>query len=162
MRATRFRFMTLNLILLTDEVLSLESLLNNSADASMISPLALAFIGDTVFDLLVRTELVGEANRPVDALHKAAAKRVCAAAQANGIKSIMSTLSQEEEAVFKRGRNAKTGTVPKHQSSSDYHYATGLESLFGWLYLRGEIDRIRELFSLIKEAECEENANEEN
>ncbi len=125
----------------------------------MMSPLTLAFIGDTVFDLLVRSELVCEANRPVDALHKSAAKRVCASAQASSIKSIMPMLSEEEEAVFKRGRNAKTGGIPKHQSSADYHHATGLESLFGWLYLRGETDRINELFDEIKKAENGENNN---
>lgn len=125
----------------------------------MMSPLTLAFIGDTVFDLLVRGELVCQANRPVDALHKAAAKRVCASAQASSVKSIMHLLTEEEQAVFKRGRNAKTGGIPKHQSSSDYHHATGLESLFGWLYLRGETDRINELFAEIKKAESEENAD---
>lgn len=126
----------------------------------MMSPLTLAFIGDTVFDLLVRSELVCEANRPVDALHKSAAKRVCASAQANSIKAIMPMLTEEEEAVFKRGRNAKTGGIPKHQSSSDYHHATGLESLFGWLYLRGETDRINELFAEIRKIESGEKVDE--
>lgn len=137
----------------------MNSLLKNSADAAMMSPLTLAFIGDTVFDLLVRSELVCEANRPVDALHKSAAKRVCASAQAGSIKAIMPMLTEEEEAVFKRGRNARTGGIPKHQSSSDYHYATGLEALFGWLYLSGETDRINELFAAIKAAESGETAD---
>ncbi len=126
-------------------------------EASLLSPLNLAFIGDTVYDLLVRSELVCEANRPVDALHKAASKRVCAKAQAESIKAIMPMLTEEEEAVFKRGRNAGTGGIPKNQSSADYHYATGLEALFGWLYLRGKADRINELFAKIKEAESGEN-----
>lgn len=125
----------------------------------MISPLALAFIGDTVFDLLVRSELVCEANRPVDALHKAASKRVCASAQSNAVKLIMPLLTEEEQTVFKRGRNAKTGCIAKNQTSSDYHYATGLESLFGWLYLKGETNRINELFAEIKRLESEERAN---
>lgn len=122
------------------------SLLEKSADVSALSPLTLAFVGDTVFDLLVRSELVCEANRPVNALHKAASTKVCASAQAAAIIKIMPMLSEDEEAVFKRGRNARTGGIPKNQSSADYHYATGLECLFGWLYLNGKTDRIKELY----------------
>lgn len=124
--------------------------MEKSTDASMLSPLTLAFVGDTVFDLLVRSELVCEANRPVDSLHKSAAKRVCASAQSASIKAIMPMLSEEEESIFKRGRNAKTGGIPKNQSSADYHYATGLEALFGWLYLSGKTERINELFAEIR------------
>ncbi|MBQ2974468.1 MAG: ribonuclease III [Clostridia bacterium] len=110
-------------------------------------------MGDTVFDLLVRSELICEANRPVKDLHSTASKRVCAKAQADGIRSIMPMLTDDELAVFKRGRNAHTGAIPKHASSADYHYATGLESLFGWLYLKGETERIREIFNAIKETD---------
>ena len=125
-------------------------LIDKSVKTSSLSPLTLAFIGDTVFDLLVRSELVCEANRPVNALHKSASKKVCAAAQAEGIKKILPLLTEEEEAVFKRGRNAHTGGIPKNQSSADYHYATGLECLFGWLYLKGETERINELYRIIR------------
>ncbi len=128
----------------------MNSLLEKTADVSAISPLALAFIGDTVFDLLTRSELVCEANRPVNALHKTASQRVCAAAQAESIRKIMPMLTEDEMTVFKRGRNAHTGGIPKNASSADYHYATGLESLFGWLYLKGEIDRINLLYSEIR------------
>ncbi len=125
-------------------------LIDKSVKTSSLSPLTLAFIGDTVFDLLVRSELVCEANRPVNALHKSASKKVCAAAQAEGIKKILPLLSEEEEAVFKRGRNSHTGGIPKNASSADYHYATGLESLFGWLYLNGQSERILELYREIR------------
>ena len=125
----------------------LNSLLEKNADVSSLSPLTLAFIGDTVFDLLVRSELVCEANRPVNALHKAASTKVCASAQAAAITKIMPLLTENEEAVFKRGRNARTGGIPKNQSSADYHYATGLECLLGWLYLKGETERIKELYN---------------
>lgn len=125
-------------------------LLDKSVKTSSLSPLTLAFIGDTVFDLLVRSELVCEANRPVNALHKSASKKVCAAAQAEGIKKILPLLTEEEEAVFKRGRNSHTGGIPKNASSADYHYATGLESLFGWLYLNEQNDRIMELYREIR------------
>lgn len=127
----------------------LNSLLEKSADVSALSPLTLAFVGDTVFDLLVRSELVCEANRPVNALHKAASTKVCASAQAAAITKILPLLSEDEEAVFKRGRNAHTGGIPKNQSSADYHYATGLECLFGWLYLKGKTERIKELYNAI-------------
>lgn len=135
----------------------MNSLLEKNADVASLSPLTLAFIGDTVFDLLVRSELVCEANRPVNALHKAASGKVCAAAQAKGIKKILPLLTEQEEAVFKRGRNSHTGGIPKNASSADYHYATGLESLFGWLYLNGMAERIKELYSIIAD---EEYANE--
>ena len=129
----------------------MNSLLNKPADVSSLSPLTLAFLGDTVFDLLVRSELICEANRPVDALHKSASKKVCAKAQADAIRNIMPMLNEDELAVFKRGRNAHTGGIPKNASSADYNYATGLESLFGWLYLRNETERISELFNAISE-----------
>ncbi len=125
-------------------------LIDKPVKTSSLSPLTLAFIGDTVFDLLVRSELVCEANRPVNALHKSASKKVCAAAQAEGIRKILPLLSEEEEAVFKRGRNSHTGGIPKNASSADYHYATGLEILFGWLYLNGQNERIMELYREIR------------
>ncbi|MBR2867628.1 MAG: ribonuclease III [Clostridia bacterium] len=135
----------------------MNSLLDKKADVASLSPLNLAFIGDTVFDLLVRSDLVCEANRPVNALHKSASSRVCAKAQAQAMNVIMPMLSEDELAVFKRGRNAHTGGIPKNQSSADYHYATGLECLFGWLYLKGRTDRINELFSVISSAEADFN-----
>lgn len=127
----------------------MNSLLDKKADVSSLSPLTLAFVGDTVFDLLIRTDLVCEANRPVNSLHTMASKKVCASAQAESIRKILPILTEDETAVFKRGRNAHTGGIPKHASSADYHYATGLESLFGWLYLKGETDRIKELYAFI-------------
>lgn len=128
----------------------MDLLIDKTADVSSLSPLTLAFVGDTVFDLLIRTELVCEANRPVNALHTMASKRVCAAAQAESLRKILPILTEDETAVFKRGRNAHTGGIPKHASSADYHYATGLESLFGWLYLKGETERIKELYNAMQ------------
>ncbi len=122
---------------------------DKNVDVSSLSPLTLAFVGDTVFDLLTRCGLVCEANRPVNALHNMASKHVCAAAQAEAVKKIMPLLTEDETAVFKRGRNAHVGSKAKNASSSDYHYATGLESLFGWLWLKGETDRIKYLYSEI-------------
>ena len=118
---------------------------------SSYSPLALAFLGDTVFDLLVRRELLVDANRPAGDLHKLASQKVCASAQAAAIKNILPVLSAEETDVFKRGRNAHPSSTPKNQSASDYHYATGLECLFGWLYLNENKQRIIELYNLMNE-----------
>jgi len=120
-------------------------------DPGLLSPLALAFVGDTVFDLLVKEQLINEANRPVGKLHVLTAGRVCAGAQAKASEYIMETLSEEEQAIFKRGRNAHSNHTPKNASEAEYHAATGLETLFGWLYLKGDNGRIKELFEKISE-----------
>ena len=108
--------------------------------------LALAFVGDGVYSLMVRERLLCEANRPVNDLHRQSVRDVRAEAQAAAMGRIMEHLTEEEEAVFKRGRNAHTA-----RSGADYHRATGLEALFGYLYLDGRIDRVRELFALCVE-----------
>lgn len=97
-----------------------------NTDPDLLSPLTLAFIGDTVFDLLVRGNLVMQANRPVGKLHPLAAKRVCAAAQARAAQVIAPVLTEHEADIYRRGRNAHTGRVPKSASSAEYHSATGL------------------------------------
>lgn len=114
-----------------------------------LSPLTLAFVGDTVYDLLVREKLVCDANRPVKSLHNLAASVVNAASQAQASRKILPFLTEEETDVFKRGRNAHTNHKAKNMSESDYHAATGLECLFGYLYLSEKADRIRELFDII-------------
>lgn len=113
------------------------------------SPLALAFLGDAVYEQLVRLTLILDANRPVGQLHNLKTKKVNAGYQAKAVNLIMPVLTEEEQDVLKRGRNATGTTVPKHSSASDYRHATGLESLFGYLYLKGDSQRIDELFKLI-------------
>ena len=123
------------------------------------SPLTLAFLGDTVYDLLVRSDIISQANRPVKDLHALASSMVCASAQAlaERVQSAEKPLlSEEESEVYKRGRNAHPGSTPKNQSGQDYHYATGLECLFGKLWLDGRHDRINELYNIIKES-CDGN-----
>ena len=120
-----------------------------NTDPDLLSPLTLAFVGDTVFDLLVRGNLVMQANRPVGKLHPLAATKVCAAAQARDAHDIAPLLTACEADIYRRGRNAHTGRIPKSASSAEYHSATGLEALFGWLYLSGRDDRIEELFEHI-------------
>lgn len=116
-----------------------------------ISVLGLAHIGDGVYELLVRTWLCANGKTTSKGLHKETVSYVRAPAQARAVEKIMEKLSDLEQAVYKRGRNAKVNSVPKNADISDYHAATGLETLFGYLYLKGERDRINELFGLIVE-----------
>lgn len=122
------------------------------AQARQYSPLALAFLGDSVYEILVREYLVREANRPAAKLHEQKIQLVCAAFQAQAIDRLIPLLTEEETAVYKRGRNANN-TVPRHTSAQDYHKATGLEALFGYLHLLGERARLEELFAVIFPAE---------
>jgi len=130
----------------------MERLLNIDCDPGQLSALNLAFVGDTVFDLFVREALVCGANRPVKKQHALAASHVRAAAQAQAAKALLEHLTPAEADQFRRGRNAHTNHKAKNATESDYHFATGLETVFGWLYLRGDIDRLRTLFALIEQA----------
>ncbi len=115
---------------------------------SELSPLTLAFIGDGVYELLVREFLVSQGNCPVKKLHSRAVELVRCEAQSKALaERLWPLLTEEEQAVALRGRNAHVGHVPKNAKVGEYHGATALETLFGWLYLRGEADRLRELFS---------------
>ena len=117
-------------------------------DIKTYSPLTLAFIGDSVFDLIVRTYVVGSGNAPVNKLHHRCSKLVQAGAQAQLYHLVKDKLSEEEMAVFKRGRNAKSFTTAKNAGLLEYKTATGMEALIGYLYLTGRIDRIMELMQL--------------
>ena len=112
-------------------------------DAMQYSPLALAFIGDGVYEIRVREKLILEANMPADKLHKLTVERVCAEYQAKAVRKWLyeGLLNEQEMDIFKRGRNA-----PKHSTVGEYRMATGLECLFGFLYLTGREERIGELF----------------
>lgn len=116
-----------------------------------ISVLGLAHVGDGVYELLVRTRLCTHGGQTSQGMHKKAVSLVCASAQADAVKKIAPMLTDEENAVFRRGRNAKVNSVPKNAVISDYHAATGLEALFGWLWLRGQTERINALFNIIME-----------
>ena len=119
------------------------------------SPLTLAFIGDGVYDLLVRDYLVRQANRPVGELNRRKVALVNCEIQAAFAKSLMPKLSEREQAVYKRGRNAAPKCTPKHGTIADYHSATGLEALFGYLHINGEQERIKELFNeILTQQDC--------
>lgn len=115
---------------------------DSAADVRTFSPLALAFVGDGVYGLMVRKRLACRANRPVGELHAQAVLLVRAEAQAKAAAALLPTLSEEEAGAFRRGRNAHTA-----RSGYEYHQATGLEALFGYLYLSGRTERLQELFA---------------
>lgn len=118
-----------------------------------LSTLALAHVGDGVYELLVRTMLCKPGVGRVNDLHKKTVALVKAPAQAKAVERILPMLTEKELAVYKRGRNTKTHAAPGRASVGEYHSATGLETLFGYLYLRGEYDRIQVLFEKIMEDE---------
>ena len=123
-----------------------------------LSPLTLAFTGDAVFSLFIREMLVCQANRPVGELHKLSVNWVKAEAQSKGMHAILPLLTEKETEIFKRGRNAHTSHTPKNQSGCDYHYATGFEALVGYLYLKGEEERLKLLLNeVIKVFEDDES-----
>ena len=122
-------------------------------EANQYSPLSLAFLGDSVYELKVREKIFLSANMPASKLHSLKVSRVCAEYQSRAVEVLMPVLSEKEEAVLKRGRNATGNTVPKHASAVDYRRATGLECLFGYLHLIGEEQRIAELFDLVWDME---------
>jgi ribonuclease-3 family protein len=117
----------------------------------LVSPLALAYVGDAVLEVYIRNYLVSEGGYKTKELHKRAVSFVNAATQANLLRSIETSLSEEELGIAKRGRNAKSGHVPKNQSMIDYRYSTGFECLLGYLYLLGREERMKEVIEeLIK------------
>ena len=118
-------------------------------DIRTYSPLTLAFIGDCVYDLVIRSILVGEGNRNVNGLHKDKSNLVKAETQAQMAESLKEHLTEEEADVYKRGRNAKTASHAKNAGIGQYHKATGFEALIGYLYLKGEEERILELVKLV-------------
>ena len=114
-------------------------------DIRSYSPLTLAYIGDGVYELIIRTILVKKGNCPVNRLHKKASSLVKAAAQSAIIEKIEEELTQEEHDIYRRGRNAHSPTMAKHATMADYRRATGFEALMGYLYLADRFDRILEL-----------------
>jgi len=138
---------------LKEENISLPNLPEKPDDtkARMLSAVTLAFVGDAVFELMVRTKLACEGTRPAGSLHTLAIKHVSASAQSKAVERLIPQLTEEETAVYKRGRNANSVTRPKNTSFSEYRRATGFECLFGYLYLCGRTERLEELFALMVE-----------
>lgn len=125
--------------------------------AFQVAPLSLAYVGDTVFDMYVRSWLVREGAGDVGKMHRIASGIVNASAQAEYAKEVLPKLTEQEKDIFMRGRNAKANTVPKNMSPADYHYATGLEAVIGFLYLCGRCGRIQEILGGIHAAAEEQS-----
>jgi len=139
---------------------------NQAQDPAHIPALVLAYLGDVVYELYVRTYLVSNGSTKVDFLHRQAVGFVNAATQAEVLHAISDGLSEEETAVVKRGRNAKSGSQPKNISMSDYRHGTAFEALIGYLYLSGREDRIMEIFktacNIVLSGEKGDNTKGEN
>lgn len=120
-----------------------------------ISSLGLAHLGDGVFELMVRSWLCLHGKATSKGLHRATVRYVAAPAQAKAVEKILPMLEEAEHDVFRRGRNTSPHSVPQNASRADYQAATGLEALFGWLWLQGRTDRLNELFAvMMEEEEC--------
>ena len=134
----------------------------NEFDPSQAGGPALAYLGDAVIELMVRTKLVKKGVRDTGKLNAMARGYVTAGAQSAAVDLVMPHLTEEEAAVFRRGRNSHTSSVPHSASAVDYRRATGLEALFGWLCLRGETGRLSELFGICyPEKDFEETESDE-
>ena len=118
-------------------------------DVNKISMLGLAHVGDAVYELLYRSKLCTDGHTAVAEMHRMTVAVVRAEAQAEAAAKLLPVLTTEEASVYKRGRNAKVNSVPHNADIGQYHAATGLEALFGWLYLLGRTERINELFNII-------------
>ena len=118
-----------------------------------ISSIGLAHMGDAVYELLVRTWLCAHGKATGKGLHRATVALVCAPKQAELAQRIRPLLTEEEQAVFRRGRNANVHSIPAHASRAQYQQATALEALLGWLHLSGRHDRVEQLFAVMMEEE---------
>lgn len=116
-----------------------------------MSALALAHMGDAVYELLVRRELCRLGRHTAGNLHRQTVRYVSAGAQAAAARRLLPHMTEQESAVYRRGRNSHSHAAPRSVTAGEYHAATGLEALFGWLYLREDMTRIEELFALIWE-----------
>lgn len=125
--------------------------MENKLDVTRMPSLNLAFIGDSVYEILVREHLCKINAGKVGVMNKIKVEMVCSKAQAEAVKKILPMLTEEEQGVFRRGRNVAVNSASKSSSLADYHAATGLEALFGYLYLSGREERCRQLFGIITE-----------
>ena len=117
-------------------------------DIKEYSPLTLAYIGDSIYDLIIKSLVINEGNKQVQKLHRETSSMVQASAQSKMMRTIQEHLTEEEHAVFKLGRNAKSVSPAKNQSITDYRRATGFEALMGYLYLKKEWKRMLDLVKI--------------
>ena len=120
-----------------------EDVKNIEQDLRLYSPLVLAYIGDAVYEVHIRKHLLKNGNQPVEKLHKAATRFVKASAQAAAAEYLLPQWTDEEQDIYRRGRNAKSHTIPKNADPGDYRKATGFEAVCGWLSLKGDTERLQ-------------------
>lgn len=125
------------------------NLVNNVDKPNSLNPLVLAFLGDAVFELLVRGNIVSSKSTNVNNMNQSKVKYVCSEGQARAFKIVENHLTEEEYIIYKRGRNTNGNNIPKNSNMINYRIATGIEALFGYLYLKKDISRINELFFII-------------
>ncbi len=130
-------------------------------DPRSVSPLVLAYIGDCVFDLIIKLMAAGKGNRQVHKLHEETSRYVQASSQSFMMRSMQEHLTEQEHAVYRRGRNSRSVTPAKNQSITDYRRATGFEALIGYLYLNHEYARLTELVTIGLQSMEERNQKEE-
>ena len=118
---------------------------SGGVDIRTYSPLTLAYIGDAVFEICIRTLIVEKGQRAANTLHRHTTKIVCAQTQAKMIEAVYESLTEEEQEVYRRGKNTKTNSSAKNASLSDYHKATGFEALCGYLFLKDNMERITQI-----------------
>lgn len=123
--------------------------IKSEVDIHEMSPLALAFVGDAVLELLVRARLVGTTRMQPNRLHTVATHYVSAHAQSRELEILEPLLTEAEASVLRRGKNASKASVAKHATVQEYRASTGLECLLGWLYLQGQTQRVQELFEAL-------------
>lgn len=134
-------------MIFNDDILKINFTLN---EAKQLNPLVLAFIGDAVYEVFVRTYIVNNhKDMSVNKLHFEAISFVKAHAQSEFMCALKDELTEEEMSIFKRGRNAKSGTVPKNANVQEYRIATGFEALIGYLYITEQLDRLNEIFKKV-------------
>lgn len=127
----------------------MDKLYHNELKMNELSPLSLAFVGDGVYDLFVREYIISKGNCPVKKLHSKSVELVNCKAQSAFLNKLLPELTEAEQDICRRGRNAHVGHVPKNADIADYHNATALECLFGYLYLSGDTKRLQQLFDII-------------
>lgn len=142
----------------------------SGGDINQYSPLVFAYLGDAVYEVFIRSLVVSQGNAPVHIMHKRSVSFVKAKAQSETIHRILEKLTTEEQDIVRRGRNAKSATVPKNADVTEYRYATGFEALLGYLFLKGDYDRLSWVLNMttekdeesVKEALSEENTASED
>lgn len=121
----------------------------SESELNMLPPLVLAYIGDAVYEMFIRTYIIEKGIYHVNKLHKMSIAFVSAKSQAASTRKMMEMLTEEEQNIIRRGRNAKSSTMPKNASVADYRLATGFEALIGWLYLKKDFERLKELVKIV-------------